>query len=533
MRNNPRRFLFCVLLFSFTLYAGSVYAQANDPEYQEWLKKRQEQANSKRKEFDEFLSRIDREFGSFLKQRWKEFNAYKGLTLYKEQKPNVLPAYTPNMKEEPQSAPAPSPPAQNKPAPALPNILPGKELPKALPEIPKEIPKELPTIEIPKVQIPEVPIPVIIPKTPPPAKSEETEFVFYGQKLKISIPQKVRAIELNEGLNEKAFSDNWIKMSSDTDPQFLKTLADLKKQLNLNDWSYALLVQQITATLYKGNNARLMNWFILNKSGLKTKIGYSNTEVYVMINPAYTLYGMPYYKLGKEGERYYPIADFAGPYGVKPAAIRTYEGNYPDKQASYDLKFKSMPNIQISDAFERTVREKLPPALYTEQKYSGSDDTQPQSEFDVYYSADVSPAAYKSVIKPISDIIKPMSETDKINFLLRFAQNFTQYKTDIDQFGKEVYMFPDQAFFYPASDCDDRVSVFSYLVRSLTDNDIVYLLYPNHIATAVSMKSAVNGRSVKVGSAAYYVADPTYIGADVGMVMPDFKSANPKVFAVK
>ena len=59
--------------------------------------------------------------------------------------------------------------------------------------------------------------------------------------------------------------------------------------------------------------------------------------------------------------------------------------------------------------------------------------------------------------------------------------------------------------------------------------DVVFLDYPNHIATAVHFNGEVGGDYLMVDGKRYTVCDPTYIGASIGMTMPQFKTVPAKV----
>ncbi len=88
---------------------------------------------------------------------------------------------------------------------------------------------------------------------------------------------------------------------------------------------------------------------------------------------------------------------------------------------------------------------------------------------------------------------------------------------------------PEETLYYPASDCEDRSILFAFLVKNLLGMDIIALDYPGHIATAVKFRSNINGDSVQYNGSRYVICDPTYINADAGMAMPEFKTVTPTV----
>ena len=115
------------------------------------------------------------------------------------------------------------------------------------------------------------------------------------------------------------------------------------------------------------------------------------------------------------------------------------------------------------------------------------------------------------------------------NMLIDFVQTAFAYQTDGEQFGYEKPFFVDELFYYPYCDCEDRSILYSRLVRSLLNLDVVLLDYPNHIATAVCFTEQVEGDYILVNGKKYVICDPTYIGASIGMAMPQFKSVAAKV----
>jgi hypothetical protein len=76
--------------------------------------------------------------------------------------------------------------------------------------------------------------------------------------------------------------------------------------------------------------------------------------------------------------------------------------------------------------------------------------------------------------------------------------------------------------------------MYAWLVREVLGGDVVGLSYPGHVATAVYLRGGKNGAAtVDYQGKRYVVADPTYIGADLGMAMPQFAGVRPDVIAIR
>jgi len=153
----------------------------------------------------------------------------------------------------------------------------------------------------------------------------------------------------------------------------------------------------------------------------------------------------------------------------------------------------------------------------------------PQTELKVYFNAAISNQASFSLLKSLKPHLEGKSELDAINFLLRFVQTAFDYKTDDQQFGKEKYLMLEETLYYPSSDCEDRCILFSYLVRNLLGMEVVGLDYPGHISTAVKFNSEITGDTLKFNNQKFVICDPTYINADAGMAMPQYKNVDPAV----
>lgn len=77
------------------------------------------------------------------------------------------------------------------------------------------------------------------------------------------------------------------------------------------------------------------------------------------------------------------------------------------------------------------------------------------------------------------------------------------------------------------SDCEDRSILFSALANNLLNPDVLLLDYPDHIATAVSIHDVI-GDKIYYNGREFLICDPTYLGAEIGMCMPDYKKIHRK-----
>ena len=113
----------------------------------------------------------------------------------------------------------------------------------------------------------------------------------------------------------------------------------------------------------------------------------------------------------------------------------------------------------------------------------------------------------------------------QVEFLLGFVQNAFSYKIDEEWFGREKYFFPEEVIGYRYSDCEDRAALFAWLVRTYVGCEVIGILYPDHLATAVCLGTDANTKkSVLHQGKRYVLCDPTCPNAPLGSVMPKLEN---------
>ena len=161
--------------------------------------------------------------------------------------------------------------------------------------------------------------------------------------------------------------------------------------------------------------------------------------------------------------------------------------------------------------------------------------TLPCVSFAVYGQAALDPVFLKSVERQLAPALQGMTQEAAINYLLHFVQYAFQYKTDEEQFGYEKWFFAEETIASSYSDCEDRSILFTQLVRHLLKMPIVLVYYPGrHLATAVRFSNTdTTGDYITVDGTKYLLCDPTYIGADLGMGMPQLMGIPIEIIKLK
>jgi hypothetical protein len=467
--------LLLIFALSLTLFAN---------EYEEWLK-------AQESEYKSFIEKEDQEFMQMLKQDWEFYQTLTNKPLYKKEKPKEIPVVKEAIKLD------------------------------------KELVKKSKKVEIKKIQIKKEK-PKEYKKVQIDFSKKVITFDFYSEKISLNIDKKIKFKLLN--ISKDNISDFWEMMSSSDYKSLISQINTYSKNLALNDWAKYLFINSLSKEIFNYKPLQvLFSWFILSKMDYDVRIGFSKSDVYLLANISHSLYQISFFNLDKK--RYY-VLDEKGRTG-SIGRIYTYKGNYKNSLNTFSLYQEKVLNLKESlltkkfkfdfENKNHTINVSFNKNLVDFYK------TFPQSDYKIYLSSDVSTSLNSSVLLGLKEIIKDKSELEAVNMILRFVQKSLQYKTDQEQFGYEKVFFPEESFYYPYADCEDRSILFSYLVKSLLGLKSVVVKYDDHLSVAVNFSTDVNGDKFVYKMDNFVMADPTYINANVGKSMPKYKDKKFKI----
>ena len=505
-----------MLAVGLALFLPGMPLRAQDLEKEFEKFERQQQ-----QDFEDFKNKADAEFETFLREAWQAYDAFA---------PEVAP-----VRPEP---PTPVSFDRTKPEPRPVSIKPGElKVPQApVPGVGDKVPVKYPgkpdlaEKPAPGVYVPGEPYtPVIVPMpvVKPGRSVYRTSVELYGTEFDIAT-DAAENLTL-AGVEENAVADAWKELCNRDYEQMVKDCMTLKEERKLSDWAYLQLTKQIGLQLYgadRPNDIAFLQMFLLNKSGYKARLAKIDERLKLLIAPAGTIYGTPYLRMN--GNKYYvyePVPDAS-------MRIYTYKQDFAEAKNLVCLNVESIPAFSMeaeprsfasADGVVKvqTVVNKNLMDFYRDY---------PQCDVVVHYKAAMSEELQSALYAQLRPAIEGKSQVEAANILLTFVQTGFQYMTDGEQFGYEKPFFPDETFYYPYCDCEDRAMLYATLVKDLLGLDVILLDYPNHIASAVRFTEEVKGDAVVLADGTrYVVCDPTYIGAPVGSCMEQYKTVGPQV----
>lgn len=502
-----------VLTLLASLVASSLLAQVDD----DWNRKIKESQESARKEYEsfrqqaikdygDFRRKANEEYATFMEQAWKLFEPQPAEEIPFGPKPPQPIVYVP------ETTPQPIQPQQ----PEEPNV-PQPD------EHPQSTPIEFDVKPAPVIPVSPQPFEPI-PYTPTPSIPEAT-VTFFGTEMPFHF-DKSHSLHL-ASTSEKNVADLWRQLS---DPYYDNIVAEClknRKDFNLNDWAYVMLSEQVAEKLCGGhsNEAVVLHMYILTQSGFQMRLGRALDRLFVLVGSKETIYHYKYFEI--KGVRYYNFD-----HSTDDMPFHIFDQGFP-KEKTLSLVM-SQPELAVNPTQPRTIASarfpKLSVKIVTNKNLIEFFNSCPISAQWNYYSTASISSTVKKVLYPVlREVIKGKSQSEAANILINFVQTGFAYATDQQQFGYERPLYPDESFYYPFCDCEDRAILYSCIIRELMGLDVVLLDYPDHIATAVCFTDPVAGDYLEIDNQRYIICDPTYIGAEIGRCMPTYKTVRPKI----
>ena len=448
------------------------------------------------KDFEDFRKQINAEYAAFIKKAWKEFEAIKAVPAPKDDTPIPPVIYSEEDKKQPI-----------------------KDVPKPFDEvIPIVSPAPQPQ---PIAPIKEIPTPI------------ETYFSFHF----FGTPLQVRLSQSNQftlsGCNENDISKAWSILSKDKYNNVIKDCLAIRQQYQLCDWAYLSMLHDLSSAFWKNdsNKATLFTAFIYCQSGYKMRLGIADNQLVLLYASKHAIYNLNYWEI--DGSKFYPL-------DCKVKQLRICQVNYPqEKPLSLLINNEQLFTIKTSP--QRHLQSKRYPNIKatvdTNENLIKFFDSYPTSMINndfgtrwaMYADAPLSKHTKETLYPSLKDKISSISQLDASNRLLNFVQTAFVYEYDDKVWGTDRAFFAEETLYYPYCDCEDRSILFSRLVRELLGLKVVLIYYPGHLATAVNFTDYVKGDYIMIDGKRYVICDPTYIGAPVGLTMPQMDNTSAKV----
>lgn len=481
-----KSFLLISLLFGLSMFTSSAQTDDFYAQYEKFRK-------HAKAEYEDYRAQCNAEYVKFLERAWKEYKVLPSIPRPKDEvvPPTIMPRQDKNKKQA------------------------------------KEIPIE-------KVVSPILSLPQPKPISPiyENVKVEEKNFSFsyMGTTCEVRLPKDLN-IRMS-GCEICMIATIWKQLATNAMDNTIRDFLALRLKMQLCDWAYLNLIDTFAkAFCGHGNEAVIMAAFIYSQSGYKMRLGRDCEKLYLLYGSKHGIYETGYIVI--EGINYYPLDD-------KVERMEISDFSFPQEQSM---------SLYIENAQKITIRPSAKRKLASEQYHDVTIDSQvnlnliqfyntyPSSEVNgnfmtrwkMYADTPMDESVSQMLYPDIKNKIEGLSDVQAVNQILNWVQTAFQYEYDDKVWGHDRAFFAEETLYYPYCDCEDRAILFTRLVRDLLGLKCILVYYPGHLASAVCLKQQVNGDYISLDGDVYTICDPTYIGAPVGITMPEMDNRSAKV----
>lgn len=351
---------------------------------------------------------------------------------------------------------------------------------------------------------------------------QPVSFDFFGEKIVLEVDQALMpAWESSLSIEN---IQHFYQLAQDARlEKTVEALLQYKKKFRPDDWLFYQLIrktaQQLSPKSADYTRYTLFKWYFMVESGYDAILTISDKKILFYVQCDENIYNIP---ARKKGDKQYVCLNYHD-YGNSIDFTRTAFTEVPFTHLG-DLRPFSYRVTQLPQFKPEQYAEKDLHFNYDNHEYlfkvKVNRDVQsifanyPVLDYNFAFNIPLSQETYSSLIPALKKNIKGLSSKNGVDYLMKFTRYSFQYEKDIDQFGKEKRLSPEETLLYNQSDCEDRAALFFYLVKEIYDLPMIVLSYPTHVTVAVQFKKAA-GKPIIYNGNKYYVCEPTPQSTDL------------------
>lgn len=335
---------------------------------------------------------------------------------------------------------------------------------------------------------------------------------FYSEQLSYSFDPDL-VIAAPKTMEEQEIVAFYRNLEETSYESLISTLKKHQSKYNLNDWLVYELTKKIVDHIYTGKSDKQKNlttWFLLSKLGYDTRLAFLKNQAFIYVRTEEEIFETPL--IEDENHRFVGLSEMQQKRSKSSKGVYLLNFLAAPNGKSFSFSLKELPALKIGQqnkTFQFTWNgETFQLPIQIDKTLIDVMDNYPVIAESGYLSTPMSNTLKNSLLPHLRDIIKDKTQKEKLEILVTFTRSAFKYREDEDYFGRSRPMIPDEVFFYPYSDCEDRSAVFFSLVEELLGLPMIVVAFPDHLTIAVGLDEPI-GPSIKYKGKKFYICDPT------------------------
>ncbi len=356
--------------------------------------------------------------------------------------------------------------------------------------------------------------------------SQKSVFRFYGQQIGIRYDKLMLFSKINS-LSEDSISGFWKSFARSNSNYLVDQLMDYRDLLGLGDWGYFQLVKAASNHIFTANelNSDLLTWALMIRSGFDFRLAFSQNGTTVLFPCENTIYSKQFIVIGQK--RFYLDRE------MKSHLLVTSRDPFPDNVGMIDLNFYKSLNFKgkltiCKYPLQWNNKSYLFSMRYNPEVIRFYNDY-PQTDPSVYFGAPVSSILKEDLLGQINPMLSKMDGSEAAAFLQQFVEKEFQYVSENKRDNILQSRFAEETIASKSGDDRSKSVLFSWLVRILLRLPVVGVQFPGYYSTAVCYETPLDGNYYYLNREKYYITDPTFHNAPIGVMMPEFEGVTPQL----
>jgi hypothetical protein len=345
-------------------------------------------------------------------------------------------------------------------------------------------------------------------------EAKKADICFYGDTIRFTF-DACELVDYNAELtpeNIRKFYNGIVAADYDS---LVSDMLAYKAKHKPDDWVYYQLIRKVAQYLSpkQDNYIRytLYKWFLLNKSGYNSTLNIAGDKLLLYVQSDENIYDIPFYT---RSSKQYICLNYHD-YGTvdRSRAFTEVAAMSPEAQNPFSYRLTQLPSFSQADYKDKELDFNYNDRSYTFNIKVNTEvgnilKNYPVADYKLYFNAPLSSGTYNSLIPALKKNVKGMSTKEGVDYLMRFTRYAFLYEPDVDNFGKEKRLSPEQTLLYDRSDCEDRAALFYCLVKEIYGLPMIVLEFPKHVTIAVRFDKPV-GKPIIYNGNAYSICEPT------------------------
>ncbi|HSF45161.1 MAG TPA: hypothetical protein VLA58_04095 [Chitinophagaceae bacterium] len=319
--------------------------------------------------------------------------------------------------------------------------------------------------------------------------------------------------------------------------QLVSELKNFSQKSHIDNWLYYQLIRRVADQIAPKSSDytlyTLYKWHLLTLSGFDAILTYGNGKILFYVLSKENIYNIP---IRKEADKTYICLNYHdyGNIDFTKSRFRKLDIGVPGAENAFSYRVTSIPALKKSENekelnftynnSEYQFRIKLNPSISAYFK------NYPSTDYEKHFNIPLSRETYNSLIPALKKYMRGLNPKDGVDFLMHFTRYSFLFKPDTEKYGAEKIYSPEMTLISESSDCEDRVSLFYYLVKEIFDLPMIVVVYPKHVTIAVHFDRSV-GKTIEYNGKKFTICEPTPQKEDLklGETIPDLVNVPYKI----